>query len=101
MSNKGQLRTVKAGRVNGQPVICGVANAQGSCNSSNVLLTLTRDKNPNEIAAQLLNTRVSASGQPVYLSGNQEGWIEPQIGSDGFASFDMDTIIDDQSEPNW
>lgn len=101
LHNKGQMGTVKAGIVNRQPVICGVANAQGSCNSSNVLLTLTRDQNPNEIVTQLLNIRASASGQPVYLSGNQEGWIEPQIGSDGFASFEMDTIIDDQSEPNW
>ena len=101
LHNKGQLRTVKAGRVNGQPVICGVANAQGSCNSSNVLVTLTRDQNPNKIAAQLLNTRASASGQPVYLSGKQEGWIEPQIGSDGFVFFDMDIIVGDHSEPNW
>jgi Circadian oscillating protein COP23 len=99
--DKGQLGTAKAGRVNGQPVICGVANAQGSCNSSNVLVTLTRDQNPNKIATQLLNTRASASGQPVYLSGKQEGWIEPQIGSDGFVFFDMDTIVGDHSEPNW
>ncbi|CAD5955585.1 hypothetical protein NO108_03204 [Planktothrix rubescens] len=99
--NKGQLGTAKAGIVNRQPVICGVANAQGSCNSSNVLVTLTRDQNPNEIATQLINTRASVSGQPVYLSGNQEGWIEPQIGSDGFVFFDMDIIVGDHSEPNW
>lgn len=98
LNNKGELRVLKTGRVNGLPVICGLSSNLGSCNRSNVLLTLKGDQDPNLVLDQLLNTRGTVTGQPVYLSGNQEGRIEPEIGSDGFASVDLDAIINDGSE---
>ena len=97
--NKGQLKVIKAGRVNNLPVICGVGNAQESCNSTNVILTVSKGYNPNQVLSQLLNTRNTVSGQPVFLSGNQEGRIKPQKGADGFASVNFEALINDSSDP--
>ncbi len=97
--DKGQLRVLKAGRVNDQPVICGLGSNQESCNSSNVLLTVSKDRNPDQVLDQLLNTRITVSGQPVFLSGNQEGRIKPQNGADGFASVNFEAFLNDTSDP--
>jgi hypothetical protein len=101
LQNQGQLRILKTGTVNGQSVICGLETNQGACNKKNVLLTMTNKRDPNQVLAILLNTRVSASGETLYLSGSEEGHIEPTINSDGTASVDIDQIIDSKTEPVW
>lgn len=101
LQNQGQLRTLKTGTVNGQSVICGLQTDQGSCNRKNVLLTMTKDRDPKQVLEILLNTRVSASGEPVYLSGSKEGYIKVKINRDGTASVDIDQIIDSKTEPVW
>ena len=101
LQNQGQLGTLKTGTVNGQYVICGVRTNQGSCNNKNVLLTMTKDRDPKQVLEQLLNTRVSAGGEAVYLSGDQAGHIKPTINRDGTASVDINQVINSKSEPIW
>ncbi|MFO5493025.1 MAG: COP23 domain-containing protein [Cuspidothrix sp.] len=101
LQNQGQLKILKTGTVNGQSVICGLRNDRGACNNKNVLLTMTKDRDPNQVLEQLLNTRVSAGGEAVYLSGDQEGHIKPTINRDGTASVDIDQVINGNSEDIW
>jgi hypothetical protein len=101
LQNQGQLRTLKTGTVNGQYVICGLGTNQGSCNNKNVLLTMTKDSDPKQVLERLLNTRVTANGEAVYLSGDQEGHIKPTINRNGTASVDIDQVINSKSEPIW
>ncbi|MCE2721627.1 MAG: COP23 domain-containing protein [Dolichospermum sp.] len=101
LQNQGQLRTLKTGTVNGQSVICGLRTNQGDCNNKNVLLTMTKDRDPKQVLEQLLNTRVAAGGEAVYLSGDQEGYIKPRINRNGTASVDIDQVINSNSEPLW
>ena len=82
-------------------MICGLETNQGTCNKKNVLLTMTKERDPNQVLEELLNTRVSASGGAVYLSGDQEGHIKPAINTDGTASVDIDQVINSNSEPIW
>ncbi|MFM6910086.1 MAG: COP23 domain-containing protein, partial [Dolichospermum sp.] len=89
------------GTVNRQSVICGLETDQGACNKKNVLLTMTKNRDPKQVLEILLNTRASASGEPVYLSGNDDGYIELTINSDGTASVDIDQIIDSKTEQLW
>jgi hypothetical protein len=96
LQNQGQLRTLKTGTVNGQSVICGLRTNQGACNKKNVLLTMTKDSDPNQVLERLLNTSVAA-----YISGNQERHIKPTINRDGTASVDIDQVINSKSEPIW
>jgi hypothetical protein len=97
LQNQGQLKILKTGTVNGQSVICGLRNDRGACNNKNVLLTMTKDSDPNQVLEQLLNTRVSPLREAVYLSGDQEGHIEPTINRDGTASVDIDQVINSNS----
>ncbi|MEY3403940.1 MAG: COP23 domain-containing protein [Dolichospermum sp.] len=101
LQNQGQLRILKTGTVNGQSVICGLGTNQGACDRKNVLLTMTKDRDPNQVLEQLLNTRVGAGGEAVYLSGDQEGHIKPTINRDGTVSVDIDQVINSNSEPLW
>ncbi|BAZ87772.1 COP23 domain-containing protein [Dolichospermum compactum] len=101
LQNQGQLKILKTGTVNGQDVICGLSNNQGVCNKRNVLLTMKKDRDPKQVLEQLLNTRVAAGGEAVYLSGDQEGHIKPTINRDGTASVDIDQVINGKSEPIW
>ena len=96
LNDKGQLKVLKTGTVNGQSVICGLGSNQGACNKKNILLTMTKDRDPNKVLEQILNTRVSAGGEAVYLSGDQEGHIKPTINRDGTASIDIDKVINGQ-----
>jgi hypothetical protein len=59
------------------------------------------DRDPKQVLEQLLNTRVAAGGEAVYLSGDQEGHIKPTINRDGTASVDIDQVINSNSEPIW
>jgi len=101
LQNKGELKILKTGTVNGQYVICGLGTNQRACDKKNVLLTMTKDRDPKQVLEQLLNTRVAASGEAVYLSGDQEGHIKPTINRDGTASVDIDQVINGKSEPTW
>ncbi|MFM6308540.1 MAG: COP23 domain-containing protein, partial [Dolichospermum sp.] len=87
--------------VNRQSVICGLETDQGACNKKNVLLTMTKNRDPKQVLEILLNTRISASGQAVYLNGNQEEHIKLTINRDGTASIDIDQVIDSKTEQLW
>lgn len=101
LHNQGQLRTLKTGKVNGQSVICGVGSNEDGCDKKNILLTMKKDRDPKQVLEQLLNTRVAAGGEAVYLSGDQEGHIKPRINRNGTASVDIDQVINSNSEPLW
>jgi hypothetical protein len=92
-----QLMNLKAGEVNGQPVICVTQYRDSSCSSSGsgLLITLHPDDDPNEILRELMNTRVAAGseGSKIYLSPLNEK-IEPLVEDDGFVSVNVQFVID-------
>jgi len=60
-----------AGRVNNYNVICAGTNCDRAGN--NVLLTLRPDQNPNQVLAEIDNTRDGAGGPSMQLSGSSGG----------------------------
>jgi hypothetical protein len=69
--NKFQPSYLVAGRVNNYNVICAGTNCDRSGN--NVLLTLRPDQNPNQVLAEIDNTRDGAGGRSMQLSGSSGG----------------------------
>lgn len=89
-----KLQKLVVGRVNNQPVICGLGLGERVCNSNNTLLTVTNGTDPGKVLDSLLNTRGSASGQPVLLNTNDRGRVAiPDEDSDGVVQVSIDDII--------
>lgn len=59
-----------AGRVNGLPVLCTVNNTGAGCNNNNVLFTLKRENNPNQVIQKLFAAS-NSSGSAIQQSGGQ------------------------------
>ena len=53
LSEKNSLNFITFGLVNGLPAICSGKNDKESCNSENLLITLQKDDNPQEILQQM------------------------------------------------
>ncbi len=83
----GTLGQLSTGTVNNHPVIC--VTQDGNCYSSNVLITLQRSKNANEMLQKLIDSRNSASGGGIYIT--------PQVFSyddAGNLSVDLNKLIE-------
>lgn len=98
LNASGKLKYMVTGRVNGQRVICGSTTRNGGCSSDRVLVTIPRGKDAVDVLTKLLNTRNSAGGSDLELSGNENTTVKPTIETDGSASVDMDALID---QKNW
>lgn len=84
----GNLKYIRTGNINQQPVLC-VANARGgSCPEDNVLVTLKPGVDPEEILIRLVDFRRSVSGQTLTLSADDAGFY-----SDGEFYVDMDKFL--------
>jgi hypothetical protein len=87
--DQGNLKFIRTGNVNQQPVLC-VANARGgSCPDENVLITLKPGTDPEGVLIKLVDFRRSVSGQTLTLSADDPGFY-----SDGEFYVDMDKFLD-------
>ena len=94
LNRQGKLQALGVGRVNNQPVICGLGLGDGGCNSNNTLLTVTNGIDPGRFLENLLNTRSNASGQVVLLNSNDRGRVAiPDKDSNGVVRVSIDDII--------
>lgn len=68
--DNGTLNFLRAGKLNGQAVLCVASYKGGPCLRNGVLVTLKADKSPREILQQLLDNRAGSSGDgTIQLSG--------------------------------
>ena len=87
--DKGNLKFIRTGNVNQQPVLC-VANARGgSCPDENVLITLKSGTDPEGVLIRLVDFRRSVSGQTLTLSADDPGFY-----SSGEFYVDMEKFLD-------
>ena len=101
LNRQGKLQALGVGRVKNQPVICGLGLGELVCNSNNTLLTITNGTDPVKFLHDLLNTRTSASGQPVLLNSNDRGRVAiPEEDSNGVVRVSIEDIINAQSTPS-
>jgi hypothetical protein len=72
--DQGNLKFIRTGNVNSQPVIC-VADARGgNCPDKNVLITLKQGTDPEGVLVRLVDFRRSVSGQTLTLSADDAGF---------------------------
>ncbi|MBD2775761.1 COP23 domain-containing protein [Iningainema tapete] len=67
--DNGTLRYIKAGMLNGLPVVCAAAQQDATCTNRTLLFTLKRGSNPNTTARQLFDRRALAAGNTVNQVG--------------------------------
>ena len=85
----GNLKYIRTGQVNEQPVLC-VANIRGGiCPDDNVLITLEQGTDPEGVLIRLVDFRRSVSGQTLTLSADDAGFY-----SDGEFYVDMDKFLE-------
>lgn len=68
LSDNRSLNHIVRGNLNREPVLCGVKDLGDNCTNDNLLLTLPRDRNPDDVINQLLDVGRLANSQPVDLS---------------------------------
>ncbi len=87
--DQGNLKFIRTGNINRQPVLC-VANVRGGdCPDENVLVTLKQETDPEEVLIRLVDFRRSVSGQTLTLSSDDPGFY-----SDGEFYVDMEKFLD-------
>ncbi len=87
--DQGNLKFIRTGNVNRQPVLC-VANVQGgSCPDENVLITLKPGTDPEGVLIRLVDFRRSVSGQTLTLSADDPGFY-----SGGEFYVDLEKFLD-------
>ncbi|BAZ37834.1 hypothetical protein NIES4101_37590 [Calothrix sp. NIES-4101] len=101
--DNGTLNFLRAGRLNGQSVLCVASYKGGPCLPNGVLVTLKANKNPREIMQQLLDNRAGSSGDgTIQLSGGRN---HPAVTNDQEAAYlDVKQLIGEscpQGKPIW
>lgn len=87
--DEGNLKFIRTGNINQQPVLC-VANIRGgSCPDDNVLVTLKPGVDPEKVLIDLVDFRRSVSGQTLTLSAEDPGFY-----SDGEFYVDVEKFLD-------
>ncbi len=84
--SNGQLNSLTAGYLNGQPAICA-GNSNPPCTSEKLLFTLKPGTDAAARIQQLFNIRSGASGAPLYESTRDGG------SSGGSATIDMNQFL--------
>ncbi len=85
----GNLKFIRTGNINDQPVLC-VANVRGGiCPDDNVLITLKQGTDPEGVLIRLVDFRRSVSGQTLTLSADAAGFK-----SAGEFYVDMEIFLD-------
>ena len=87
--DNGNLKFIRTGNINQQPVLC-VANVKGgNCPEENVLITLKQGTDPEGVLIKLVDFRRSVSGQTLTLSADDAGFY-----SDGEFYVDMNKFLE-------
>ncbi|MGV2831197.1 COP23 domain-containing protein [Myxosarcina sp. GI1(2024)] len=87
--DKGNLKYIRTGSVNQQPVICVAEARNGQCPDPNVLITLKQGTDPEVILVRLVDFRRSVSGQTLTLSADDPGFY-----SDGEFYVDLERFLE-------
>ena len=87
--DRGNLRFIRTGNINQQPVLCVADVRGGSCPTENVLVTLKPGEDPEKVLIRLVDFRRSVSGQTLTLSADDPGFY-----SDGEFYVDLDKFLD-------
>jgi len=67
--DNGNLRYIKAGTLNGLPVVCAAAQKNAACTDRTLLFTLKPGSDPNATARQLFDRRALAAGNTTNQLG--------------------------------
>lgn len=67
--DNGTLRYIKAGMLNGQPVVCAATQTNTGCTDKTLLFTLKRGSDPDATARKLFDRRALAAGNAVNQVG--------------------------------
>ncbi|OCR01067.1 hypothetical protein BCD67_16970 [Oscillatoriales cyanobacterium USR001] len=86
------LEYLKAGKLNGQNVLCVATTIGGPCLPNGVLVTLKPDTDPQRTMQRLRNSQGRADGRPVELSGGNDGIVY----KNGEAYLDMRQFFPDE-----
>jgi len=70
--DNGQLDYLKAGKLNGQSVLCVTRTQPGECIPGGLLVTLKPETDPQRTLQRLLDFRVEGSGVPIDIQSRQE-----------------------------
>jgi Circadian oscillating protein COP23 len=96
--SNGTLNFLRAGKFNGQPVLCVASYKGGPCLPSGVLVTLKSGANPSQVLQKLLDNRAgSSSDGAILLEGNTNLEVSTIDDAD---YFDIQKIIDASVESN-
>ena len=68
--NNGTLKYIKADEINNQPVLCVASYKGGSCLPDGLLVTFTPGTNANDTLLQILDRRVWAAEDEIYLNSD-------------------------------
>jgi len=87
--DKGNLKFIRTGNINEQPVLCVANDRGGACPNDNVLITLKSGTDPEGVLIRLVDFRRSVSGQTLTLSADDAGFY-----SGGEFYVDMDKFLE-------
>lgn len=87
--DNGNLKFIRTGNINRQPVLCVADVKGGLCPDDNVLITLKEGTDPEGVLIRLVDFRRSVSGQTLTLSSDDAGFY-----SDGEFYVDMDKFLE-------
>ena len=87
--DQGNLKFIRTGNINKQPVLCVANTRGGNCPTENVLITLKPGTDPEGVLIKLVDFRRSVSGQTLTLSADDPGFY-----SDGEFYVDMEKFLD-------
>lgn len=91
--DNGQLDYIKAGRSNGQSVLCITRTQPGECISGGLLITLKPGTDPQLTLQRLRNFQVGGSGVPIQLNVRQQIFY-----TNGEAYLDMREFLGEDGE---
>ena len=92
--SNGTLNFLRAGKFNGQPVLCVAGYKGGPCLPSGVLVTLKSNANPRQVMQKLLDNRAGSSSDGAILLNEGNKSLE-YLTIDGADYFDIQKIIDE------
>ncbi|MBF2064756.1 MAG: hypothetical protein IGS39_10095 [Calothrix sp. C42_A2020_038] len=95
--SNGTLNFLRAGKFNGQPVLCVAGYRGGSCLPNGVLVTLRSDTNPREVLLKLLDNRAGSSSDGAILLNQGNKNLELYTVDDA-DYFNIQELINDNSD---
>ena len=95
--NNGTLKYIKADKMNSQPVLCVAAYKGGSCLPDGLLVTFMPGTDANNTLLQILDRRVWAAEDEIYLDSSFDNKVISQ--ENGETYVDIETFLDRLNNP--